>query len=145
MWGWQEEACKGPWPPKQGDTMVTFIAWASSSRPCWRFKWEFNETLQQQNESCIPSHSPFCWDGCKYLKLTGVLNSQQCFSPPAEPRPGNHGVVAMGSSIEEAFDYTFHLVRASEIQVTHAYTWTWRTLNNIHSGEVCIHPVLMSM
>ena len=57
-------------------------------------------------------------------KLTGVLNSQQCFFPPAEPRPGNHGVVAMGSSIEEAFDYTFHLVRASEIQVTHAYTCT---------------------
>lgn len=29
----------------------------------------------------------------------------------------NHGVVAMGNSIEEAFHYAFHLVRACEIQV----------------------------
>ena len=30
----------------------------------------------------------------------------------------NHGVVAMGNSIEEAFYYTFHLLRACEIQVS---------------------------
>lgn len=33
----------------------------------------------------------------------------------------NHGLVALGSSIEEAFDYLYNLVRACESQVTIVY------------------------
>lgn len=43
----------------------------------------------------------------------------------------NHGIVALGESVEEAFYTIYHIQAACQIQVAHTYTHT-HTLTHIH-------------